>query len=206
MVAASFLAYMSIIVPELSCKLRCLLFFYPSPQKGITFQFPSSFITPGSQLLKNTYQLPTTHPHKATQEILKARMKGIRVVYKCVSSLLSPPFSKQSMPLASSLKRSRKSCHHPLLALGLGNRQWGFYKGIHVSVTFGSSGREDVYCSGLEYLWFSQVCATWRQSLNLLEPQAACLWNGDNNRLSIGRWSILNAGHWAWHVVIISAW
>lgn len=122
LVAASFLAYMSIMVPELSCKLRCLLFFYPSPQKGITFQFPSSFITPGPQLLKNICQFPPTHPHKETQEILKARMRGIRVVYKCVSSLLSPPFSKQILLLASSLKRGENhTTPFKLLDLETGN-------------------------------------------------------------------------------------
>lgn len=120
MVAASFPTYVSIAAPELSCKLRCLLFIYPASVKNY-ISAPLSLITTGSQLLKNICQRPLTHPRKVMQEMLKARTRRIRAVRKCISSPHPPhpPVIFKAHPAACQFsKEKHKTDDDHLLAPG----------------------------------------------------------------------------------------
>lgn len=63
LVAASTTTYVSIMAPELSCKLKCLLLFYLDLSKELHFSSPHPLSPQGPKCLKisaNSYPLPGT--------------------------------------------------------------------------------------------------------------------------------------------------
>lgn len=65
LVAASFTTYVSIMAPELSCKLKCLLLFYPDLSKELHFSSPHPLSPQGPKYLKIS---ASSHPLPGTKQ------------------------------------------------------------------------------------------------------------------------------------------